>query len=85
MDQQSGEQQSGFEERDNSGAIFTVDERKTENHPHLTGKALVEGKRMQLSAWKKVSKAGKSYLSLSFREWVPPKPPVAEGNDDFDF
>ena len=76
--------QSGFEERDNSGALFPVDELKTENHPNFTGKALIEGKRMQLSAWKKVSKAGKPYLSLSFREWVQPESTPTD-NTAFDF
>lgn len=76
--------QGGFEERDNSGALFPVDELKTENHPNFTGKGLVNGTKIQISAWKKVSKAGRPYLSLSFREWVPPEA-TAGGDTTFDF
>ena len=60
-----------FEERDNSGVLFPENDRKTENHPHFTGKCSVEGEKVQISAWKKVSKAGNAYLSLSFRKWTP--------------
>tara|TARA_R100001082_G_C4219388_1_gene98531 strand:+ start:354 stop:500 length:147 start_codon:yes stop_codon:yes gene_type:complete len=40
------------------GALFTAKERKTEKHPHMTGKVNVKGKDYSLSAWSNVSKKG---------------------------
>lgn len=77
-----------FEERDDSGFLFPENERKTENHPHFTGKGMVDGQEVQISAWKKVSKAGNPYLSLSFRKWVPRGKQAEDGSGadaPFDF
>jgi uncharacterized protein (DUF736 family) len=52
----------------NSGRLFPADDKKTEKSPDFTGTLNVEGKEYRLSAWKKTSKAGKKYLSVSISE-----------------
>lgn len=59
----------------NSGALFTNDRKQDENHPDLNGTINIEGKEYWLSGWKKKSKAGKAFLSLSAR----PKDEQAKG------
>jgi uncharacterized protein (DUF736 family) len=52
----------------NRGALFPADDKKTEKSPDFTGTLNVEGKEYRLSAWKKTSKAGKKFLSVSISE-----------------
>jgi uncharacterized protein (DUF736 family) len=51
------------------GVLFSVEEKKSENSPDYTGSITLNGVKYSLSAWGKVSSAGKPYLSLSIREW----------------
>jgi hypothetical protein len=44
-------------DNNNSGAL---------SHPDLTGSAEVDGKEYWFKGWKKTSKAGKAFLSVSF-------------------
>ncbi len=57
-----------FELKDNSGALFKNDQKKTDNHPDYTGKVKVNGREMRIAAWLKASKGGKGFMSLSFSE-----------------
>jgi len=71
-----------FEQKPNSGAMFTNAQKKTENHPDLRGDVHLDKTfliqqmdkskgalvKIALSAWKKESAAGKKYLSLSASE-----------------
>ena len=60
-----------YEQRDNSGSLFKNDRKENENQPGYTGKCMVNGKPMQVSAWVKEGKNGK-FFSLSFQErWKP--------------
>ena len=60
-----------YEQRDNSGSLFKNDKKDNDNQPSFTGKCMVNGKAMQISAWVKEGKSGK-FFSLSFREpWQP--------------
>jgi uncharacterized protein (DUF736 family) len=52
----------------NSGTLFPAEDKKTEKSPDFTGKLNVEGKEYRISGWKKTSKAGKKFLSLSVSE-----------------
>ena len=56
-------------EYDNStrGSIFKNDKKEEERHPDMTGTLNVNGTDYWISAWKKTSKAGTSFLSLSVR------------------
>ena len=49
----------------NRGAIFKNDRKEKENQPDLTGKLNVEGKDFYVSAWKKESKSGMPFYSIS--------------------
>ena len=56
-----------MEKKDNSGALFKVDEVKSEKHPVYTGPAMIDGKEKQISAWINTAKtSGKQYMSLKF-------------------
>lgn len=51
----------------NSGAIFKNDRKEKETHPDLGGVLNVEGKDYYVNAWKKTSKAGAPFYSLSIK------------------
>lgn len=69
-----------MEKKDNSGALFTNDKKQKETHPDLNGKVVIAGTEYYLSAWKKQTKDGKNYLSLSFK---PVEDQVKNTVDDF--
>lgn len=56
-----------YEVKNNTGSLFANDRKETENHPDYTGQALIAGTDYWLSAWKKKSQGGKTYLSFSFK------------------
>jgi len=61
-----------MERKDNTGALFSNKEnKKTDKHPDYKGRALVNGKQMNMSAWLNTSKAGMKYLSVSFDDYKP--------------
>lgn len=51
----------------NRGALFVNDKKESENHPDWNGKIDVEGTEYWVSAWKKKSKSGDPYMSLSIK------------------
>ena len=59
---------SDFEVRDGSGSLFKNERKEPDSkQPDYTGNARVNGELVDLSAWLKVSKGGKKYLSLAFK------------------
>lgn len=59
------------EEYDNSltGALFFNEQKQKPNHPDFNGSMVDEnGKEFWIAGWKKLSKGGKKYISLSFSE-----------------
>jgi len=56
-----------FEQKDNSGALFMNVEKRTENSPDYSGSIRIDGADWAISGWKKNSKNGRSYLSLSVK------------------
>ena len=52
--------------KDNSGALFKEEEKKSEKHPDYKGNCLVNGQKMYIAAWINESQSGKKYMSLSF-------------------
>ena len=67
-----------MEQKDNTGAIFRNDFKKTETHPDYKGKCLVDGKQKEIALWLNESKTGKKYFSVKFSE--PYKNEDAETN-----
>ena len=49
----------------NRGVLFENDKQGIENRPDHTGSLNVNGIEYKLSAWKKLSKTGNSFLSIS--------------------
>ena len=63
---------SDYEQKDNTGALFSNKENKTtDKHPDYTGSVVVNGKEMRIAAWINKSKSGVSYMSLKFSEHQP--------------
>ncbi len=57
------------EEFDNElrGALFQNKKRREgKNDPHYQGQCEVEGQEYRIAGWKKLSKSGETYMSLSF-------------------
>ena len=52
---------------ENRGSLFNNENKLEEKHPDLSGSINIEGKEYWLSGWKKKSKAGTGFLSLSVR------------------
>lgn len=59
----------------NSGALFKNDKKTTKNHPDMKGSINVGGVDYWIAAWKKVSKAGQGYVSLSVEPKEQQAPP----------
>ena len=64
---------SDYQMKENTGSLFSNKEnKKTDKHPDYTGKALVDGKVKNLSAWINTAKSsGKQYLSLKIDDFKP--------------
>ena len=52
--------------KDNSGALFKEEDKKSEKHPDYKGNCLINGQKMYIAAWINTAESGKKYLSLSF-------------------
>lgn len=87
-----------YQPDDNAGVLFLNDRKEKPQHPDMRGTLVINGKEYWLSAWKKSSKAGTKYMSLSVREKAAreetpppaaPAPPSAPDelpfNDDIPF
>lgn len=51
----------------NRGSIFKNDRKEQDSHPDMKGSINVDGVDYWISGWKKTSKDGKNFLSLSVR------------------
>jgi hypothetical protein len=56
-----------YEQKDNSGALFMNVDKRTENSPDYSGSIRIDGADWAIIGWKKNSKNGRSYLSLSVK------------------
>ena len=53
--------------KNNSGALFVNNNRKSETHPNMKGSVVIEGVEYWISAWKKVTEKQEIMFSLSFQ------------------
>ena len=77
-----------FEYNDNTGSLFQNDKEGNPKRPDYRGKAKIDGKMLNISAWIKETKKGGKFLSINFQpdEEKPaqkPKPEIA--NEDVPF
>lgn len=75
---------------DNSGALFTNDKKTKETQPDMTGNITINGRKFDLSAWKKISNKGNGFLSISIKpseekQQQPQRPQPQQSNDNLDF
>lgn len=56
-----------YEQKDNSGSLFTNTRKEKDSHPDRTGSALIDGREYWVSGWVKQDRNGKPWLSLSFK------------------
>lgn len=81
-----------YEQKDNSGSLFKNKNKVRANHPDYLGRALVDGKEFEISAWVKTAGpgskiAGEKYVTLSFRlpqQNGPSRRSAPASYDDFD-
>lgn len=57
---------SGYEQKDNSGALFVNDKGENESRPDRTGDAMIDGVMYRMAGWVNTSANGKQYLSMKF-------------------
>lgn len=71
-----------FEIKENSGSLFRNEKRENENHPHATGKCLINGVLYWVSAWTKEGSKGR-FQSLAFKpvEQKQETPPSSDRNN----
>ncbi len=68
---------SKYEQRDNSGSLFKVDDdKKRDRGPDYSGTAMIDGTEYFMDAWLKTSESGRRWMSFSFKpkQKQAPKP-----------
>lgn len=71
-----------MEDKDMTGVLFPVENKKTDKHPNLTGNVVINNEKFYLSAWTNISKNGKKYISLKANAEQKKQEPQ---NDDIPF
>lgn len=74
---------SNYEHKDGSGSLWVNDKKTAENQPDYRGSGKLNGKDFEISAWKKVTQNGKTFLSLALSE--PYKKPEPKKEADLPF
>lgn len=57
----------------NRGVLFKNDRKETDRQPDYTGKLDVDGTEKRLAGWIRQSKTGKTFLSISVSDPLPPQ------------
>jgi len=77
---------------ENRGSLFKNDKKTEEKHPDMSGSINIDGTEYWISGWKKQSKAGTGFISLSVRpkeqtrqSSQPASKAKAQDFDDLDF
>tara|TARA_R100000808_G_C2143499_1_gene151281 strand:+ start:1502 stop:1759 length:258 start_codon:yes stop_codon:yes gene_type:complete len=56
--------------KDNSGALFKNEHKKSDKHPDYTGVSVINGVEFRIASWINTTEQGKTYMSLAF---TPPE------------
>jgi hypothetical protein len=56
-----------YELREGQGNLWKNDRKTEDKQPDVTGKAMIGGKLMYVSGWRKTTSAGKGWYSLAFK------------------
>ena len=75
-----------YEQKDNSGSLFRVEEdKKRERGPDYSGTAMIDGTEYWMDAWLKASEPGRKWMSFSFKpkEKKAPTKPANKPADDY--
>lgn len=62
-----------FVQKELCGSMFKNQKKLTEQHPNMTGSAMIAGVEYWVSAWTKTDKNGNKWQSLSFTRKDQPK------------
>ena len=86
-----------YKQRPNSGSMFINRDKQEDKHPDFTGRLLIgpdllelvqAGEELQISGWKKQTKGGQTFLSLSvkkvFRKGQGTAPPRRSASPSLD-
>ena len=71
-----------MEQKNNTGAIFKNNYKKTDSQPDYKGKALIDGVEKEVALWVNESKNGVKYFSAAFSK--PYQAEVEQGGIDAD-
>tara|TARA_Y100000310_G_C20197436_1_gene585327 strand:+ start:21 stop:275 length:255 start_codon:yes stop_codon:yes gene_type:complete len=55
--------------KEKEGSLFINKNKETDKHPTLTGSCVINGVKMNISAWKNVAESGVKYYRLKFDEF----------------
>ena len=69
-----------MEQKNNTGAIFKNNYKKTDSQPDYKGKAVIDGVEKEVALWLNESKNGVKYFSAAFSK--PYQAEVAAGGDE---
>ena len=58
---------SNYQQRDNSGALFKNEEKRSENGPDYSGNCVIDGQDYFFDAWLKTAESGRRWMSFSFK------------------
>lgn len=62
------EENMAFQNKPNTGAMFSNRNKKEDKHPDLKGTINLSGKEMNIAAWKRTTKSGQQFLSIKVSE-----------------
>jgi len=69
-----------MEQKNNTGAIFRNNYKKTDSQPDYKGKAVIDGVEKEIALWLNESKSGVKYFSAAFSK--PYQAEVEAGGDE---
>jgi hypothetical protein len=58
---------SQYQQKDNSGSLFKVEQKQSDRHPDMSGSAMIDGVEYFFDAWFKTADSGRRWMSCSFK------------------